>query len=87
MSHADTLKGMAKAFTMVGSYEQADTCLAGAEAIDARDRVRAVLTGLRSQKEAALQRWDDTGHLGRGHLRHPPRHHPPTHRSPGRRHR
>ena len=61
MSHADTLKGMAKAFTMVGSYEQADTCLAGAEAIDARDRVRAVLTGLRSQKEAALQRWDDTG--------------------------
>lgn len=65
MNHADTLRGMAKAFTMVGSYEQADTCLAGAQALDARERVRAVLTDLRIQQEAALQRWDlhDTIHI------------------------
>lgn len=65
MSHADTLRGMAKAFMMVGSHERADTCLAGAEALDARERVRAVLTELRIQQEAALQRWDlpDTIHI------------------------
>ena len=61
MSHADTLRGMAKAFMMVCSHERAETCLAGAEALDTLDRVRAVLTDLRGQQEAALQRWDDTG--------------------------
>lgn len=40
MSHADTLRGMAKAFMMVGSHEQADTCLAGANALDTLERVR-----------------------------------------------
>jgi hypothetical protein len=52
---------MAKAFLMVGSHERADTCLAGAEALDAVERVRRTLAGLRGQREAALQRWDDTG--------------------------
>lgn len=61
MSHADTLRGMAKAFLMVGSHERADTCLAGADALDALDRVQAVLTDLQGQQKAALQRWDDTG--------------------------
>ena len=39
MSHADTLRGMAQAFMMVGSHEQADTCLAGADALDALTRI------------------------------------------------
>ena len=34
MTHADTLRGMAKAFMMAGSHERADTCRAGAEALD-----------------------------------------------------
>lgn len=61
MSHADTLRGMAKALLMVGSHERVDTCLAGAEALDTLRRVRDVVTDLRDQQEAALQRWDDTG--------------------------
>ena len=35
--------------------------LAGAEALDTLRRVRDVVTDLRDQREAALQRWDDTG--------------------------
>lgn len=58
MTHADTLRGMAKAFQMVGSYERVDTCLAGAEALDALERVRAVLTDLQSQQEAAWESWE-----------------------------
>lgn len=58
MNHADTLRGMAKAFQMVGSYERVDTCLAGAEALDALERVRAVLTDLQSQQEAAWESWE-----------------------------
>ena len=61
MTHSDALRGMAKAFTMVCSREQADTCLAGADALDTVERVRHALAGLRGQQEAALQRWDDTG--------------------------
>lgn len=61
MTHADTLRGMAKAFMMVGSHERVDPCLAGADALDTLDRVRAALTDLRVQRGAALQRWDDTG--------------------------
>ena len=52
---------MAKAFLMVGSHEQSNTCLAAADALDTLDRVQATLTDLRGQQEAALQRWDDTG--------------------------
>lgn len=52
---------MAKALLMVGSHERADTCLAGAEALDTLRQVRDVVTDLRGQREAALQRWDDTG--------------------------
>ena len=58
MSHADTLR-------MWGgqciSPAARDPYLAGADALDALDRVRATLTDLRGQREAALQRWDDTG--------------------------
>lgn len=39
MSHADTLRGMAKAFMMAGSHEWADTCLAGADSLETLDRV------------------------------------------------
>lgn len=56
-----TLRGMAKAFMMVGSHERVDACLAGADALDTLERVRAALADLRGQQEAALQRWDDTG--------------------------
>lgn len=58
MSHADTLRGMEKAFMMAGSYERAGTCLAGANALDTLGRVRAVLADLRDQQEAAWQAWD-----------------------------
>lgn len=43
MTHADTLRGMAKAFMMAGSHERADTCLAGADALDAIEEIRRVL--------------------------------------------
>lgn len=43
MSHADTLRGMAKALMMAGSHEQADTCLAGADALDAIEEIHKVL--------------------------------------------
>lgn len=58
VTHADTLRGMAKAFQMVGSYERVDTCLAGAEALDALDRVRELLTSLRRSQQFARRRWD-----------------------------
>ena len=44
MTHADTLRGMADAFTVVGSRERVDTCLAGAEALDAVERVYHALS-------------------------------------------
>ena len=64
MSHADTLRDLARDIPiggMVAEHPNKTALLAGAEALDARDRVRAVLTYLRGQQEAALQRWDDTG--------------------------
>lgn len=64
MSHADTLRGMAKGYLTVNYHERADTCLAGAEALDTLERVRAVLADLRFHEGAALQRWeayDDPG--------------------------
>lgn len=57
MNHADTLRGMAKAFMMVGSHEQAETCLAGEDALDTLERVRYALGRIASVKadsEAAL---------------------------------
>lgn len=39
MTHANTLRDMAKTFTIVGNYERVDTCLAGAEALETLDRV------------------------------------------------
>lgn len=62
MTHADTLRGMSKAFMMVGSYERVDTCLAGAEALEAIDRVRHALGGIARKKadyEAYLLRYND----------------------------
>ena len=53
MSHAATLRGMAKAFMMAGSHERADTCLAGADALDAVERVRDVLDQLDKYSDAA----------------------------------
>lgn len=43
MTHADTLRGMAKAFMMAGSHERVDTCLAGADSLDAIGEVRKVM--------------------------------------------
>ena len=50
MTHADTLRDMAKAFMMVCSYERVDTCLAGAEALDTVERVRHALNGIARKK-------------------------------------
>ena len=50
MSHADTLRDMAKAFMMVGSHERVDTCLAGADALEALDRVRYALNSIAREK-------------------------------------
>lgn len=44
MSHANTLRGMADAFMVVGSRERVETCLAGAEALDAVERVYHALS-------------------------------------------
>lgn len=49
-SHADTLRDMAKAFLMVGSHERVDTCLAGADALEAIDRVRYALNSIAREK-------------------------------------
>ena len=63
MSHADTLRDMAKAFMMAGSCERVDTCLAGADALDAVERVRHALSVIARVKadysEAASDRDDD----------------------------
>ena len=61
MSHADTLRGMANGPHPGLSYSAVVSLIAGVEALEAIGRVRAVLTDLRGQQEAALQRWDDTG--------------------------
>ena len=58
MTHADTLRTWAGQYITPAAREP---FLAGAEALGTLDRVRAVLTYLRGQQEAALQRWDDTG--------------------------
>lgn len=58
MTHADTLRTWAAQYITPAARAP---FLAGAEALDTLDRVRAVLADLRGQQEAALQRWDDTG--------------------------
>ena len=63
MTHAHTLRGMAKAFMMVGSHERVDTCLAGANALDAAERVRHAISVIArwqaDYSEAASDRDDD----------------------------
>lgn len=63
MTHADTLRGMASDERILAGREnpRSTALIAGMDALDALDRVRAALTDLRGQQEAALQRWDDTG--------------------------
>lgn len=53
MSSADTLRGMAKAFMMAGSHERADTCLAGADALDTLEKVRAAVGRIADAATAA----------------------------------
>ena len=72
MSHADTLRGMAKAFMMVGSHERADTCLAGAEALDTLTKVQKVadlLDQMAGDNRRAATRldWAAPGAIGREH--------------------
>lgn len=58
MIHADTLRDMAKTFMTVGSDERVDTCLAGADALEALDRVHHALDGIarvRSESEASAR--------------------------------
>ena len=50
MTHADTLRGMAGAFMVVGSRERVETCLAGAEALDTVERVRHALSRIAYMK-------------------------------------
>ena len=57
MTHADTLRGMAKAFMMAGSHERAGTCLAGANALDAVERVRAVVTKIDRLEDDTWAAW------------------------------
>lgn len=60
--HADTLRDMAKTFMTVGSDERVDTCLAGADALEALDRVRHALDGIarvRSESEASARDDDE----------------------------
>lgn len=61
MSHVDTLRAFASGPHPGLSYSGVVALIAGVEALEAIDRVRAVLAELRGQQEAALQRWDDTG--------------------------
>ena len=58
MSHADILRGMANGPHPGLSRSAVVALTAGAEALDARERVRAVLTELRGRQEAALQSWE-----------------------------
>ena len=58
MTHAERLRDMAKDHLIAGNDQIADALLAGAEALDALERVRAVLTDLRDQQEAAWQSWE-----------------------------
>ena len=58
MSYADTLRGMANGPHPGLSYSAVVALIAGAEALDTLERVRAVLTDLQSQQEAAWQSWD-----------------------------
>lgn len=72
ISHADTLRGMAEAFMMAGSHERVDTCLAGADALDALHKVRKVADLLDQMagdnRQAATQLdWAAPGAIGREH--------------------
>lgn len=58
MSHADTLRGMASGSHPGLSYASVVALIAGVEALEAIGRVRAVLTDLRGQQEAAWESWD-----------------------------
>ena len=64
-SHADTLRHMAEEKFIIRreayDHPDRDALLAGAEALDTLRQVRDVVTDRRDQREAALQRWDDTG--------------------------
>lgn len=62
MTHADTLRSMAKAFMMVGSYGRVDTCIAGADALEAIGRVREVV----EQIERVLARIESNPDHDRG---------------------
>ena len=72
MTHADTLRGMAKAFLMVGSDDRADTCLAGADALDTLHKMRKVadlldqMAGDNRQTATQLD-WAAPGAIGREH--------------------
>lgn len=57
---ADTLRGMAKAFMMVGSHERVGPCLAGADSIEAIDRVREALIFLEEMWAGANEEWHGT---------------------------
>lgn len=61
MTHTDHLRSMAKDHLIAGNEHTADALLAGAEALEARGRVRNVLNGIIHQK-AESEHARDHGH-------------------------
>lgn len=59
MSHADTLRDMAKDRIIAGADDLARTLLAGAAALDTLDRVRDALTKIDTAYQSAYGRWED----------------------------